>query len=246
MRTGLTTLALLAVVTTNAAAAPRNADPDWPCQQAKVSELSVASTWSGPAVDPAAINWQENRAVASLVGLITQRRLPLDQAGERIAEFARAAGTDKNPALLAVFAGAFEVLNGERTRVLNGLDRFGQRQKELAENLRRDSQELARRTGSHPARCGEAGGSDPAAGMGFRCLRVTAPVPALCLRRGDDDRTAPVRSGKSHPAANGLTPDASTVDPLPTRLHNSLRPGSGPTQDHGEIGTPCSSTMGTP
>ncbi len=142
MRTGLTTLALLAVVTTNAAAAPRNADPDWPCQQAKVSELSVASTWSGPAVDPAAINWQENRAVASLVGLITQRRLPLDQAGERIAEFARAAGTDKNPALLAVFAGAFEVLNGERTRVLNGLDRFGQRQKELAENLRRDSQEL--------------------------------------------------------------------------------------------------------
>ncbi len=80
--------------------------------------------------------------MASLVGLITQRRLPLDQAGEQIADFARAAGTDKNRALLAVFAGAFEVLNSERTRVVNGLDRFGQRQKALAENLRRESQEL--------------------------------------------------------------------------------------------------------
>lgn len=141
-RAGLIATALLSVGGTAAAAAPRNADPDWPCQQAKVSELSVASYWSGPAVDPAATNWEQNAAVASLVGGITQRRLPLDRAGERIAAFARAAGSEKNRLLLAAFAGVFEVLNRERSKVLNGLARFGRRQKALAESLRRDSEDL--------------------------------------------------------------------------------------------------------
>src|SRR6202043_4240638 len=27
--------------------------PDWPCQQLKVPEISIANVWSGPAVEPA-------------------------------------------------------------------------------------------------------------------------------------------------------------------------------------------------
>jgi hypothetical protein len=142
LRRGLTAMALLAVAPTTAPAAPRNADPNWPCQQAKVSELSVASYWSGPAVDPSATGWQQDTAVASLVGVITQRRLPLDQAEVRIASFARTAGAEKNRALLEVFAGVFEVLNRERANVMAGLDRYAERQKALAENLRRDGEAL--------------------------------------------------------------------------------------------------------
>lgn len=139
MRLPLATAALLAAASTMAAAAPRTADPDWPCQQVKVSQLSVASYWNGPAVDPSTAAWQQDSAVAALVGTVTQRRLPMDQATQRIAAFAKTEGKDK---LGLLFAGIFDVLDQERSSVLAGLDRFGQRQKALAENLRQEGADL--------------------------------------------------------------------------------------------------------
>lgn len=133
---------LFVVVGAPAVAAPRTTDPDWPCQQAKLRVLSMASYWSGPAVDPVALNWQQDAAVASLVGEITQRRMPLAQASARISEFIRAAAPDGRHAALMLFAGVFDVLNRERVAVLDGLDRFGERQKVLAERLRRQGEEL--------------------------------------------------------------------------------------------------------
>ncbi len=141
-------LALLVFSVTGAAAAPRTADPDWPCQQVKVGELSVASYWSGPAVDA---GWQQDVAVAALVRLVVQRRLPLAEADEQIAAFARTAGENRNRALTSVFAGVFEVLNRERGTMLNGLDRAGKRQKALAENLRQEGEALRAAQAASPA-----------------------------------------------------------------------------------------------
>jgi hypothetical protein len=140
MRLALLIASLLVGSSTMAAAAPRTTDPDWPCQQVKVSELSVASYWTGPAVDPATADWQQDTAVAALVGAVTQRRLPMDQAVERIAAFAKA--TDKRHTLPLLFAGVFDVLNRERETVMAGLDRFGARQKVLAANLRQEGEDL--------------------------------------------------------------------------------------------------------
>jgi Spy/CpxP family protein refolding chaperone len=130
--------AVAGIATANAA--PRNADPDWPCQQVKVGELSVAAFWSGAAIDPATSGWQANDAVAALVAAVTQRRLPMEAAAQRISDFAK--GEDRDRTLPLVFAGVFDVLNAEREKVISGLDRFGQRQKTLAEGLRQDSEAL--------------------------------------------------------------------------------------------------------
>jgi hypothetical protein len=135
-------LTALLLTATSATAAPRNTDPNWPCQQVKVAELSVASFWSGPAVDPATAPWQQDPAVAALVGTITQRRLPIDQAVTRIADFAKSANKDKQHALELLFAGVFDTLNRERATVISGLDRFGERQKTLAANLRQEGEDL--------------------------------------------------------------------------------------------------------
>jgi hypothetical protein len=142
MRLTLLSGVLLGGLTTMAAGAPRSVDPDWPCQQVKVAELSAASYWNGPAVDPVSANWQDDKAVAALVGTITQRRLPMDAAAQRIADFAKAADKDKDHALRLVFAGVFDVLSHERETVLAGLDRFGRRQKALAANLRQEGADL--------------------------------------------------------------------------------------------------------
>ncbi len=140
MKPAIIAAVLLAAAMTAANAAPRNADPDWPCQQIKVGELSVASFWNGPAVDPATANWQKDEAVAGLVAAVAQRRLPMNAAVQRIDAFARTVADDKDRALGLVFAGVFNVLNHEREKVVDGLDRFGKRQKVLADELRQDAE----------------------------------------------------------------------------------------------------------
>jgi hypothetical protein len=124
------------------AARSTNTDPNWPCQQVKVSELSVAAFWNGPAVDTSRHDWREDAQVSALVDLITQRRMPLEEAQQRIVDFAKTAGEARKQRLLAVFTGVFDVLNGEREKVIEGLDRFGDRQKSLAASLREEGETL--------------------------------------------------------------------------------------------------------
>jgi hypothetical protein len=150
MKSALLGAALLAGFAATAGAQPRRIDPDWPCQQVKMGELSAASFWSGP---PATEDWQKDPAVAALVGTITQRRLPMDQATTRIAAFA--AATDKQRTLPLLFAGAFDVLNRERETVVAGLDRFGQRQKVLAADLRQEGEDLRAAQAATPQDAGK-------------------------------------------------------------------------------------------
>jgi hypothetical protein len=143
------TIVLLAVLTIANSPAPQAAqparhslDPDWPCQQVKVGELSVASFWNGPAIDPVTADWQQDQDVATLVGALTQRRLPMDAALQRIDAFAKATGANRDSRLPLLFAGVFDVLDRERAQVLDGLDRFGRRQKELADGIRQEAEAL--------------------------------------------------------------------------------------------------------
>ncbi len=145
--------ALIAVAMADAAP-PRPSDPDWPCQQIKVPELSLAAVWGGPPVDPQQIDWQHDEAVADLVHEVAQRREPLTQAQDKIHAFAQQAKDQKQQKLLALLAGLFSVLNDERSTVIAGLDRFGVRQKELAAGIREDNAKLRQLQ------------EDPAAGSG--------------------------------------------------------------------------------
>jgi len=133
--------ALLVAVAARAAP-PGPRDADWPCQQIKVPQLSLAAVWGGPPVDPQQIDWQRDQAVADLVHEIAQRREPLAQAQDKIHAFAQQAAAQKQQKLLAVLAGLFSVLDDERSVVIAGLDRFGVRQKELAAGIRDDNAKL--------------------------------------------------------------------------------------------------------
>ena len=141
----MTALALGAMLIAGApanAAPPGPRDPDWPCQQIKVPELSLAAVWTGPSVDPQNTDWQQDQAVADLVHEIVQRRVPLVRAQDNIQAFAQQAKDQKQQKLLELIGGIFSVLDTERTAVIAGLDRFGARQKELAAGVRDDSDKL--------------------------------------------------------------------------------------------------------
>jgi hypothetical protein len=125
-----------------AQAAPPRADPDWPCQQIKVPELSVAAVWAGPPGDDYRDAWQRDATVTELAPRLAQRRMPLGQAEAEIASFAQRAGPDRRARLLTLFAALFDILTRERGSIIAGLDRFGARQKTLAGNIRMENEKL--------------------------------------------------------------------------------------------------------
>lgn len=119
-----------------ALAQPRSGrpNPDWPCRQILVGRISLAAVWSGPPIEGVA--WHDDRATADLVAKIAARRTPLEDAEHLIDEFAKAHESDKKQKLVALFAGLFETLNDERTQIIEGLLRFGAKQRELAAKIR--------------------------------------------------------------------------------------------------------------
>lgn len=118
-------------------AIPAKLDKDWLCRQILVGRISLPTVWSGPSID--AVDWRGDAAIASLVAQLAARRMPLDAAERSIEEFAKAVGPDRPRRLTALFAGLFETLNSERVQVIEGLMRFGRRQKELAERIRSEN-----------------------------------------------------------------------------------------------------------
>src|SRR5262249_22734644 len=74
----------LALRGTSLAADPRF--PDWPCNQIKVPEISVAAVWAGPSIDDVGNAWEEDAAIRDLVARLAARRTPLDDAQKAIAD----------------------------------------------------------------------------------------------------------------------------------------------------------------
>jgi hypothetical protein len=116
-------------------------DPNWPCQQIKVPRLSLAAIWSGPMPEQQGDDWRTDQAVAALVRQTAQRRMPIEQARNAIHDFARAS-QDRQQKLLELLAGLFGVLDDECAATIEGLDRFGARQRQLAASLREDNAKL--------------------------------------------------------------------------------------------------------
>ncbi|CAH2605040.1 conserved exported protein of unknown function [Rhodovastum atsumiense] len=158
LRSFVTVAAVLAATGATPAAPPRTQDPDWPCQQIKVPEMSLAAMWAGPSPAPEAAGWQADATVAETVRRLAERRLPLDQAKADIQDFALRAGAQRRQQLLSLLVGLFEVMNQQRDSVLSGLERFGRRQKALAVELREAVEKLH---GSPAGPAGEAGAIDP-------------------------------------------------------------------------------------
>jgi len=117
-------------------------DPDWPCQQIKVPELSLAAVWSGPPVDTGDDQWKRNPIIAGMVEKLALRRQSIDQTLSLLHDFAQHAGPDRQAELLQLLTGLFTVLDTERDSVITGLDRFGVRQKQLAAEIRADNEKL--------------------------------------------------------------------------------------------------------
>ena len=123
-----------------AAAAPKS-DPDWPCQQLLVPQLTAGMVWDGPPLEGLG-DWHAEPAVAALV----QRAAPEDVSaadGEAaIAEFLRGLTGDRARLVGLAFAGLLDETNRTRADVIQRIKDLAERQRNLAALIARLTSEL--------------------------------------------------------------------------------------------------------
>ena len=123
------------------AADPKN--PNWPCVQPKVPVISAGQVWAGPPIDEQDRSWRDDPAVQRLVQELAPRRMSLDDAYQKIDTYAAGLGPEeKAKALSLLFTGLLQTINAERTEIINGIERYDQKQKALAENIRAKTSEM--------------------------------------------------------------------------------------------------------
>ncbi|HEY7386323.1 MAG TPA: hypothetical protein VH743_21900 [Beijerinckiaceae bacterium] len=115
---------------------------DWPCVQRKVATITAGAIWAGP--DPAgATDWSRDAEAAALAQRLAARRTDLDEADRLIGAFVAAAGRDREQRLTRVFAGVLELINLERSRVIEAIERYARGQRRLADRVRDESDRLS-------------------------------------------------------------------------------------------------------
>jgi len=117
---------------------------DWPCVQAKVMTLTSAQIWDGPPVEDIK-DWHNDQAIADLVPILLSRRLSMEEVETAIEKFANSIpeGPERNDKLTRLFAGVLHETNVVRSKVVNGIETFQQRQRGRSHRLEEQGRELA-------------------------------------------------------------------------------------------------------
>jgi hypothetical protein len=110
--------------------------PDWPCNQIKVPEMSVAAVWAGPPIDDVESIWEQDPAVRNLVAQLAARRTPLEDAEKIISGTITGDPAERQRKAKLIFAGLFKALSHERSEVMNGIERFSRKQRDFADQVR--------------------------------------------------------------------------------------------------------------
>ena len=110
--------------------------PDWPCNQIKVPEMSVAAVWAGPPIDDVESIWEQDPAVRNLVAQLAARRTPLEDAEKIISDTITGDPVERQRKAKLIFAGLFKALNHDRSEVMSGIERFSRKQREFADQVR--------------------------------------------------------------------------------------------------------------
>ena len=140
--TWLLLMFLAAIGAAQALAAGDAGDPDWPCVQRKVASISAATVWDGPEIPKDDARWRGEADIAELVREISSRRMPLEQAYAAIDGFAATLGTDRNEKLTLLFSGILQTIDAERSALIQGIERYTRRQKQLADKVKSERGEL--------------------------------------------------------------------------------------------------------
>jgi hypothetical protein len=124
------------------AAAATGEDPDWPCVQRLVPEIAPGMIWAGPPLD--SVDGAPTPATDELAGELAARRVPLEEAQAQAGEFASTlANEHKNEQLTRLFARTLEIINNDRSSIIQGIKKYARGQRALAETITEKNERLS-------------------------------------------------------------------------------------------------------
>lgn len=96
--------------------------PDWPCVQRLIPELAWGTMWTGPSPEELDQQWWEDEEVGRVVRFATSRETSRDDAIKRVQDFVEQVASgpqaERERRLTLLFAGLFDQVNGERSRII--------------------------------------------------------------------------------------------------------------------------------
>jgi hypothetical protein len=121
------------------AGAAQQPDPDWPCVQRRVPELTAAQMWAGPPP-----SGEASPEIEELARHLAARRVPVEEVG------AEAAGAvegldpaERGERLAELFGAVLHRLNAERGQIIAGIGRYARHQTALSDRIEAMQLELA-------------------------------------------------------------------------------------------------------
>lgn len=118
--------------------APGGEEPDWPCEQRYVADLSWGTIWTGPNLDEPLKTWERDALARDQAVAVASDDTEEKDGVKMIDAFAsKLTGSDKekDKELTTLFAGIFDSMNSQRSAMLRGIKRFVGRQAAVVKKL---------------------------------------------------------------------------------------------------------------
>ncbi|WP_018237748.1 hypothetical protein [Ensifer sp. BR816] len=132
-------LALCLAEAPGLASAADFSDPDWPCIQRKVENLSASLMW------PATVTRVPLKPAANdLVEVLSLRRVSLEEAESQVQAFFEKTGPVDGQLIGNIFLGVFEKIAHSRQRLIAGIARYSRSQIALASRIDGSRSEMAK------------------------------------------------------------------------------------------------------
>lgn len=123
------------------AAAAQSDDPEWPCVQPRVPQLSIGQMWPGPMPVE---NGAADRDMKALARSLAPRRVSVEDIAAQVATAVQDVPPEARPEWLAeVFAAILDRINAERGAIIAGIGRYATRQTSLSERIDAMERDLA-------------------------------------------------------------------------------------------------------
>lgn len=106
-------------------------DPTWPCIQRKIVRLSAGVIWPYPIPESVGALSDEEKTLASALAL---RRVSLEEAEQLVAGF-ESDSEGSQEQWTRIFSGVFGRLDKNRTRIIQGIERYAQKQLSLSADI---------------------------------------------------------------------------------------------------------------
>jgi hypothetical protein len=126
----------------SALAAATSEDPDWPCVQRLVPEIAAGMIWAGPPLD--SVDGEPAPMIDQLAGELAARRVPLADAEAQVDDFAGTLNAEtKDEQLTRLFARTLEIINRDRTSIIQGIKKYARGERALARAIAEKNARIA-------------------------------------------------------------------------------------------------------